>query len=155
MQLVLTPAPAFVHTRARRLLKRRERSLNQRDRRDRVDPGMDSVVEAKELKGALETQHRSLLYFDLRIAGESAAAVRRVAGPFTQLRSENDSSGATCGCAVASTPEGRARAAERAPGLAPRCLIDLGARHALAAAEGAQQARADPARGDAAGRRAA
>nr|MBA3261474.1 TraM recognition domain-containing protein [Thermoleophilaceae bacterium] len=51
---------------------------------------MDSVVEAKELKGALETQHRSLLYFDLRVAGEDVAAVRRVAGLFSQLRSENE-----------------------------------------------------------------
>jgi hypothetical protein len=90
VQLVLTPAPALVHDRSRRLLKRRERSLNYSDRRDPLDPGMDSVVEAKELKGALETQHRSLLYFDLRVAGEAVGAVRRVAGLFGQVRSENE-----------------------------------------------------------------
>jgi hypothetical protein len=90
VQLVLTPAPGLVHRRARRSLKRRERGLNQADRRDALDPGMDSVVEAKELKGALETQHHALCYFDLRVAGEDVAAVRRVAGLFGQLRSENE-----------------------------------------------------------------
>ena len=90
MQLVLTPAPALIHGRARRLLKRRERSLNQGDRRDPLDSGTDSVVEAKELKGALETQHRSLCYFDLRVAGDDPVEVRRLAGMFGQLRSENE-----------------------------------------------------------------
>jgi hypothetical protein len=90
VQLVLCPAPALIHRRARRLLKRRERALNQGDRQDPLDPGMDSVVEAKELKGGLETQHRSLLYFDLRVAGEDPDAVRRIAGSFSQLRSENE-----------------------------------------------------------------
>ena len=56
----------------------------------RSTPACDSVVEAKELKGALETQHRSLCYFDLRVAGDDPAAVRRVAGLFGQLRSENE-----------------------------------------------------------------
>jgi hypothetical protein len=90
VQLVLCPAPALIHRRARRLLKRRERGLNRADRHDPLDPGMDSIVEAKELKGGLETQHRSLLYFDLRIAGEDPDAVRRTAGSFSQLRSENE-----------------------------------------------------------------
>lgn len=90
VQLVLTPAPGFVHARARLLLKRRERKLNRGDRGDPLDPGMESHVEAKELKGALETQHRSLLYFDLRVAGERPTAVRHVAGVFSQLRSENE-----------------------------------------------------------------
>jgi hypothetical protein len=90
VQLLLTPAADFVYHRARRQLKRRERGLNQRDRRDPIDPGMDSVVEAKELKGALELQHRSLCYFDLRVAGDDLNAVQRVAGLFSQLRSENE-----------------------------------------------------------------
>ncbi len=90
VQFVLTPAPAFVHRRARKLLKRRERGLQRADRRDPSELGVDSVVEAKELKGALELQHRSLLYFDLRIAGRDRKTVRRVAGLFSQLRSENE-----------------------------------------------------------------
>ena len=79
-----------MHRRARRLLKRRERALQHADTRDPGELGIDSVVEAKELKGALELQHRSLLYFDLRVAGRDRAAVRRVAGLFSQLRSENE-----------------------------------------------------------------
>jgi hypothetical protein len=90
VQLVLTPAPGFVHRRARRLLKRRERSLQHADQRDAGELGIDSIVESKELKGALELQHRSLLYFDLRVTGTKASEVRRVAGSFSQLRSENE-----------------------------------------------------------------
>ena len=81
--------PAFVHRRARRLLKRRERALQHADHRDERELGIDSVVEAKELKGALELQHRSLLYFDLRVAGTDPTTVRRAAGLHAQLRSEN------------------------------------------------------------------
>jgi uncharacterized tellurite resistance protein B-like protein len=90
VQIVITPAPGFIYRRARRLLKRRERGLQRADRRDPGDLGVDSVVEAKELKGALELQHRSLVQFDLRIAGRDRKAVRRVAGLFSQLRSENE-----------------------------------------------------------------
>lgn len=90
VQLVLTPAPGFVHRRARRLLKRRERGLQYADHRDEGELGIDSIVEYKELQGALETQHRSLLYFDLRVTGRDHAAARRVAGLFSQLRSENE-----------------------------------------------------------------
>src|SRR3954451_14503488 len=89
VQLVLTPAPGFVHRRARRLLKRRERKLQHADHRDPGELGIDSIIEAKELKGALELQHRSLLYFDLRVSGSDRTTVRRTAGLFSQLRSEN------------------------------------------------------------------
>lgn len=89
VQLVLTPAPGFVDRRARKMLKRRERGLQRADHRDPGELGIDSVVEAKELKGALELQHRSLLYFDLRVVGDDATTVGRVAGLFSQLRSEN------------------------------------------------------------------
>jgi hypothetical protein len=90
VQLVLTPAPGWVYRRARKLLKRRERRLNAQDRRDPQDPGMDSVVEAKELKGALETQHRSLATAEVRVAGRDPNAVRQVAGLFAAARSENE-----------------------------------------------------------------
>jgi hypothetical protein len=89
VQLVLTPAPGFVYRRARRMLKRRERTLQHADHRDPGELGIDSVVEAKELKGALELQHRSLLYFDLRVIGSDRTTVCRVAGLYSQLRSEN------------------------------------------------------------------
>jgi len=90
VQLVLTPAPGLIDRRARRLLKKRERTLQHADHRDPGELGIDSVVEAKELKGALELQHRSLLYFDLRVIGRDATTVRRAAGLFSQLRSENE-----------------------------------------------------------------
>lgn len=90
VQLVLTPAPRLLHSRSRVLLKRRERNLNHRDRRDEFDPGARSVVDAKELQGALETQHRSLLYFDLRVFAERGDDAARVAGLFAQLRSDNE-----------------------------------------------------------------
>jgi len=90
VQLVLTPAPALIDRRARRLLKRRERRLQHADHRDPGELGIDSVIEAKELKGTLELQHRSLLYFDLRVTGTDATTTRRVAGSFSQLRSENE-----------------------------------------------------------------
>ena len=90
VQLVLTPAPPFMHRRARRMLKRRERTLQHADHRDHAELGIDSVVEAKELKGALELQHRSLVYFDLRVIGTDPTTVRRAAGLFSQLRSENE-----------------------------------------------------------------
>jgi hypothetical protein len=90
VQLVLTPAPGLIDRRARRLLKRRERALQHADHRDHRELGIDSVVEAKELKGALELQHRSLLYFDLRVIGRDPTTVKRVAGLFSQLRSENE-----------------------------------------------------------------
>ena len=90
VQLVLTPAPGLVHRRARGLLKRRERKLQHADHRDPGELGTDSIIEAKELKGALELQHRSLLYFDLRVSGSDRTTVRRTAGLFSQLRSENE-----------------------------------------------------------------
>jgi hypothetical protein len=90
VQLMLTPASRFVHRRSRRLLKRRERALQHADHRDPGELGIDSVVEAKELKGALETQHRTLYQFDLRACGDDWASVQRVAGLFGQLRSENE-----------------------------------------------------------------
>lgn len=90
VQLVLVPAPAAIHRRARKLLKRRERSLQHADRRDPGELGIDSVVERKELQGALELQHRTLYLADLRVVGDDPPSVRRVAGLFTQLRSENE-----------------------------------------------------------------
>lgn len=90
VQLVLVPAPAAIHRRARKLLKRRERSLQYADHRDPGELGIDSVVERKELQGALELQHRTLYFADLRVVGEDPPSVRRVAGLFGQLRSENE-----------------------------------------------------------------
>ncbi len=90
VQLVITPSPRLLHRRSRALLKRRERGLIHRDHHDDADPGVDSVVEVKELKGGLETQHRSLVYFDLRVCANHREDVAHVAGKFAATRSENE-----------------------------------------------------------------
>jgi hypothetical protein len=89
VQLVLTPAPWLAHRLARRLLKQREHELTREERRDRTNIGVDSVVEDKELKGALETQHRSLFWAEIRVASESLQAARALAGLFSEAHSEN------------------------------------------------------------------
>ena len=89
VQLVLTPAPWTAHRLSRRLLKSRERELTRAERRDPTDIGVDSVVEDKELKGALETQHRSLFWVEIRVSSRRYATARALAGLFTESRSEN------------------------------------------------------------------
>jgi hypothetical protein len=91
VQYVLTPVPRLFARRARARLKARERRLNHADRYDPVDPGMMSVVEAKELKGALETAGgNSLFWCEMRIASANRDSANRIAGLFAQLRSENE-----------------------------------------------------------------
>jgi Replication-relaxation len=89
VQVVLTPAPWSAHRFARRLFKQREHELTRAEHLDRADIGVDSVVEDKELKGALETQHRSLFWAELRVASESREAARALAGLFSEAHSEN------------------------------------------------------------------
>jgi hypothetical protein len=89
VQVVLTPAPWLAHRLARRLLKHREHELTRAEHRDRADIGVDSVVEDKELKGALETQHRSLFWAELRVASETSEATKALAGLFSEAHSEN------------------------------------------------------------------
>lgn len=89
VQIVLTPAPQVAHRFARSLLKRRERELTRREGDVRHDIGVDSVVEDKELKGALETQHRSLYFTEIRIAADSKETVRALAGVLSETRAEN------------------------------------------------------------------
>jgi hypothetical protein len=89
VQLVLTPAPWIAHRFSRRLLKGRERELARAERRDPAEIGVDSVVEEKELKGALETQHRSLYWTEVRVSANSYQAAYSLAGLFSELRSEN------------------------------------------------------------------
>jgi len=90
VQLVLTPGPWLLHRFARWLLKQRERDLTRSEQQRREDIGVDSVVEDKELKGALETQHRSLYVTEIRIASDSRTATRALAGAFSETRSENN-----------------------------------------------------------------
>jgi hypothetical protein len=91
VQLVLTPAPRLFARRARTRLKERERRLSHEGRTDPFEPGAASVIEAKDLKGALETAGgNSLFYCEIRVASSDAASAQRIAGLFAQLRSENE-----------------------------------------------------------------
>jgi hypothetical protein len=90
VQLVLTPSPLRLQDRARAMLREHEREVMRRGGSDPHDPGAGSVVAAKDAKGAGETQDRALFWFELRVAGTERAIVRRVAGSFDQLRSENE-----------------------------------------------------------------
>lgn len=89
VQLVLTPAPRACHRLARSLIKRKERELTHTERQVRDDIGVDSVVEDKELKGALESQHRSLYFAEIRIASDSKQMARTLAGVLSEARAEN------------------------------------------------------------------
>lgn len=89
VQLVLTPAPWLVHRLSRALLKLHERRLTGDERHDPSDIGVDSVVEDKELKGSLETQHRSLYWTEIRVCSDSYETATAICGLFSESRSEN------------------------------------------------------------------
>lgn len=89
VQLVLTPAPWFAHRLARHLLKQREQRLTRQEQGERTNIGVDSVVEDKELKGALETQHRSLFWVEIRVVSDDRDTAAALAGIFSEAHSEN------------------------------------------------------------------
>ena len=92
--------------------RRRERGLQHADHRDPGELGIDSVVEAKELKGALELQHRSLLL--LRPARHRRRPRPRCSASPASSRScapRTSSCAATCGCAGALYARTRSRSA--------------------------------------------
>ena len=116
VQLVLTPAPGFIHRRARRLLKRRERGLQHADRRDPGELGIDSIVEDKELKGASN-------FSTARCCTSTCASPVVTRRPFgaspacSPSRARRTSSCAgKCDCAAGSTPPDRAGAPNPLPG---------------------------------------
>lgn len=91
VELVLTPAPALLDRYAGRALRGRERSLKHEGSFSPQEPGVESVVAQKHLKGALEGVGRALWWFDYRIltpAGAQAAG-RHIAGVAQETRAEN------------------------------------------------------------------
>jgi hypothetical protein len=90
VQILLTPAPRLANDLSRRLLKTRERELTRTERRDPLEIGVDSVVEDKELKGALETQHRSLFWTEIRVSSTRYEVAKALSGLFFESRSENE-----------------------------------------------------------------
>lgn len=91
VELVLTPAPVLLDRYAGRALRGRERSLKLEGSFSAQEPGVQSVVAQKHLKGALEGVGRALWWFDYRIlvpAGAQAAG-RHIAGVAQETRAEN------------------------------------------------------------------
>ena len=91
VELVLTPAPVLLDRYAGRALRGRERSLKLEGSFSPQEPGVQSLVAQKHLKGALEGVGRALWWFDYRIlvpAGSQAAG-RHIAGVVQETRAEN------------------------------------------------------------------
>ena len=91
VELVLTPAPVLLDRYAGRALRGRERSLKLEGSFSPQEPGVQSVVAQKHLKGALEGVGRALWWFDYRIlvpAGSQGAG-RHIAGVVQETRAEN------------------------------------------------------------------
>jgi hypothetical protein len=91
-QLVVTPAPALVERYAGAALRRRERHLRRERQANSVEPGVDSAVAQKQIKGALEGVGRALFWFDYRIAvprGQPGAALE-LAGVVGEARQDNE-----------------------------------------------------------------
>jgi len=91
VELVLTPAPVLLDRYAGRALRGRERSLKLEGSFSPQEPGVQSVVAQKHLKGAVEGVGRALWWFDYRIllpAGAQAAG-RHIAGVLQETRAEN------------------------------------------------------------------
>jgi hypothetical protein len=91
VELVLTPAPVLLDRYAGHALRARERSLKLEGSFSPQEPGVQSVVAQKHLKGAVEGVGRALWWFDYRIlvpAGAQAAG-RHIAGVVQETRAEN------------------------------------------------------------------
>lgn len=92
VQLVLTPAPATVERFAARALRRRERALRAETSYSPNEPGVESVVAQKTIKGAVEGVGRALLWFELRVAvprGRRDIALQ-LAGVLNEARQDNE-----------------------------------------------------------------
>lgn len=88
VQLALTPTPASFEAFARHLYRRREDRLSRR-RHDRVPPRDRSLVADAELRGALELQHRSLFFADVRVVAPTRGACELVSAELRSERAEN------------------------------------------------------------------
>jgi hypothetical protein len=91
VELVLTPAPGLLERYAGRFVRRRERGFIGESHLGPAEPGVESVVAQKHLKGAVEGVGRAWWWFDYRILvpeGHEHAA-RQVAGVVQETRAEN------------------------------------------------------------------
>lgn len=90
ISLALTPAPLLLERRAARQLRAHEHQANAQAAVSPGDPGAGSVVEQRQIKGAVEAVGRSLAFFDYRIAvpHDRPRLARQLAGVAQEARSE-------------------------------------------------------------------
>jgi hypothetical protein len=90
ISLALTPASLLLERRAARQLRAHEHRMNAEATVAPGDPGAGSIVEQRQMKGAVETVGRSLAFFDYRIAvpADRAELARQLVGVAQEARSE-------------------------------------------------------------------
>ena len=91
VELLLTPAPVLLDRCAGWALHRRERSYISEYGLSNAEPGVESVVAQKHLKGAVEGIGRAWWWFDYRVLVDCGleGAARQVAGVVQETRAEN------------------------------------------------------------------
>jgi hypothetical protein len=90
ISLALTPAPLLLERRAAGQLRAHEQRTNAEATVSPGDPGAGSIVEQRQIKGAIEAVGRSLAFFDYRIAvpTDRAELGRQLVGVAQEARSE-------------------------------------------------------------------
>jgi hypothetical protein len=88
VQMALTPVPGLFESHAKRAYKRHENRLS-RQRKLQMPPLDPSRVEAAELAGGLDVQHRPLFFCDLRVVAASRGVCERVASELRANCAEN------------------------------------------------------------------
>jgi len=88
VQIALTPAPAGYERLAGHLFRRKEQALHRKrtagaQRRDR------SMIDDAELRGALDLQHRSLFFTDIRVVGADGRTCEQIASELRVQHAEN------------------------------------------------------------------
>src|SRR6187200_1449488 len=90
VQLALTPTPAWFERSAKQRFKRREqRASPERKEGPRETGGRTSEVDAAELRGALEVQHRPLFFAEVRVVAPTRTACEAVAAVLRTSSAEN------------------------------------------------------------------
>jgi Replication-relaxation len=90
VQLALTPTPAwFERTARQQFIRREQRASPERIQGERRMRGRPSEVDATELRGALDVQHRPLFFGDLRIVAATRTACEDVASVLRTSSAEN------------------------------------------------------------------
>jgi hypothetical protein len=91
VELLLTPAPAVLERYSGRAVHRRERSYIGEYALSGAEPGVESVVAQKHLKGAVEGVGRAWWWFDYRVLVACGLEdhARQVAGIAQETRAEN------------------------------------------------------------------